>query len=120
MVRVVIADDTPDIRLLVRMTLELDPDIEVVAEAEDGREAIRVAAEHTPDVMILDLSMPVMNGLEALPHVMQASPSTAVVVLSGFSQAVAQQALEAGARGYIRKGVPGDELRRRVREAVAC
>jgi DNA-binding NarL/FixJ family response regulator len=117
--RVAIADDTPDIRLLVRMTLELDPEIVVVAEAEDGCGAIRIVAEHAPDVLVLDLSMPVMNGLEALPHVIEASPSTAVVVLSGFSLATAQQALAAGARGYVRKGVPGAELRRRVREAVA-
>ena len=117
--RVAIADDTPDIRLMVRLTLELDPDIEVVAEAEDGCQAIRVVAEHAPDVLILDLSMPVMNGLEALPHVIEASPGTAVIVLSGFSLSVAQQAVDAGARGYVCKGVPGAELRRRVREAVA-
>ena len=106
--RVAIVDDTPDVRLLVRMSLELDPDIEVVAEAADGRAAIDIAARHHPEVMLLDLAMPVMDGMQALPHVVSASPDTAVVVLSGFGAAtMAAEALAAGARGYVQKGVSG-------------
>jgi DNA-binding NarL/FixJ family response regulator len=119
-VRIAIVDDTPDIRLLVRLHLELEPDLEVVAEAADGQGAIEIAREHRPEVMLLDLSMPVMNGLEALPHVVQASPSTAVLVLSGFrANALVDQAVEAGAAGFLQKGLPSAELRRRVREAAA-
>jgi DNA-binding NarL/FixJ family response regulator len=117
-VRVAIVDDTPDIRLLVRMTLERDPEIDVVAEAEDGRGAIEIAESFAPEVMLLDLSMPVMDGMQALPRVIEASPSTAVLVLSGFSAAeLAQQAVAAGARGYLCKGIAAEELRRRVWEA---
>jgi DNA-binding NarL/FixJ family response regulator len=117
-VRVAIVDDTPDIRLLVRMTLERDPEIDVVAEAEDGRGAIEIAQAFAPEVMLLDLSMPVMDGMQALPRVIEASPSTAVLVLSGFSAAeLAQRAVAAGARGYLCKGIAAEELRRRVWEA---
>ena len=116
--RVAIVDDTPDIRLLVRMTLERDPEIDVVAEAEDGRGAIEIAESFAPEVMLLDLSMPVMDGMQALPRVIEASPSTAVLVLSGFSAAeLAQRAVAAGARGYLCKGITAEELRRRVWEA---
>ncbi len=114
--RVAIVDDTPDVRLLVRRSLELDPDIDVVAEAADGRAAIEIAAQHRPEVMLLDLAMPVMDGLQALPHVVEASPDTAVVVLSGFSAtAMAEQAMAAGARGFVQKGIPAQDLRARVR-----
>jgi len=119
-VRVAIVDDTPDVRLLVRLQLELDPELEVVAEAGDGQGAVDIAREHCPEVMLLDLSMPVMNGLEALPHVMRVSPATAVLVLSGFrASSLLDQAVEAGAIGFLQKGLPSEELRRRVREAGA-
>ena len=118
-VRVAIVDDTPDIRLLVRMSLELDPDIDVVAEAEDGHGAVDIAARIGPEVMLLDLSMPVMNGMQALPLVREASPDTVVLVLSGFAaDHLAEQAVAAGAHGYVQKGVSPGELRRRVREAA--
>lgn len=113
--RVAIVDDTPDMRLLVRRSLELDPDIEVVAEAADGRGAIDIAREHHPEVMLLDLAMPVMDGIQALPQVVSASPGTAVVVLSGFSAtAMEARAMAAGARSFVQKGVPAAVLRDRV------
>jgi DNA-binding NarL/FixJ family response regulator len=119
-VRIAIVDDTPDVRLVVRLLLELDPELEVVAEAADGQGAIDIAVREHPDVMLLDLSMPVMNGLEALPHVLEASPSTAVLVFSGFrASALEHQAVAAGAVGYLQKGLPAEELRSRVREAGA-
>ena len=118
MLRVAIVDDTPDIRLLVRLSLETDPDIEIVGEAADGLGAIDLATQHAPDVLLLDLAMPVMDGLQALPRILAASPSTVVLVLSGFSAAaLTHQAVALGAQGYVQKGVGADELRRRVREA---
>ncbi len=116
--RVAIVDDTPDMRLLVRLSLELDPHIDVVAEAEDGRGAIDIAQRHRPEVMLLDLAMPVMDGMQALPEVVRASPDTAVLVLSGFAaSAMAQDAIAAGAAGYLQKGIGAEELCARVWEA---
>ena len=109
--RVVIVDDTPDMRLLVRLSLELDPHIEVVAEGGDGRAAIELAEQHQPDVLLLDLAMPVMDGMQALPRVVRASPRTTVLVLSGFAaSAMADEAVAAGAHGYLQKGIGAEEL----------
>lgn len=116
--RVAIVDDTPDMRLLVRLSLELDPHIDVVAEAADGRGAIEVAEQHHPDVMLLDLAMPVMDGMQALPQVVRTSPETVVLVLSGFAAAtMADDAVAAGAAGYLQKGIGAEELCERVWEA---
>ena len=109
--RVVIVDDTPDLRLLVRMSLELDPHIAVVGEAEDGRGAIDLARHEQPDVMLLDLAMPVMDGMQALPEVVRLSPGTAVLVLSGFAAStMAEEAVAAGATGYLQKGIGAEDL----------
>jgi PAS domain S-box-containing protein len=103
--RVVLADDAEDIRLLLRMTLTTTQGFDVVAEAADGEEAVRMAAEHTPDVMLLDLSMPVMDGLQAIPEVLRVSPDTRIVILSGFDETRMQPvALELGAHAYLQKG----------------
>jgi signal transduction histidine kinase len=104
--RVVIVDDTPDLRDLLRLAME-SGGFEVVAEAEDGAEAIEVARKHDPDVILLDLAMPVMDGLEALPTLRQLCPDAKIVVLSGFGAAqMTRRALAAGADGYLQKGVP--------------
>jgi signal transduction histidine kinase len=111
-VRVAIVDDTPDLRLLLRMALERGPGIEVVAEGGNGQEGVDIAARHRPDVILLDLAMPVMDGMTALPLIREQSPETAVVVLSGFAaDAMTEQAIEAGARSYLQKGATVDELR---------
>jgi DNA-binding NarL/FixJ family response regulator len=116
-VRAVIVDDTPDIRLLTRMALEMDSRIRVVAEAENGLEGIDVVAAHQPDVVVLDMAMPVMDGLEALPHIKRASPCTRVLVVSGFDPAtMSASATEAGADGYLQKGAPPATLLERVYE----
>ena len=108
--RVAIVDDTPDMRLLVRLSLELDPHIDVVAEAADGRAAIEVAEQHHPDVMLLDLAMPVMDGVEALPLIRELVPEARIIVLSGCSGSVSDQVLEGGADGYLLKGTPLREI----------
>jgi signal transduction histidine kinase len=82
-----------------------------VGEAGDGREGVDLAAELQPDVVLVDLAMPVMDGLEALPLIRKACPQTRVVVLSGFeADAMAQRALDAGADGYLQKGLPVSEI----------
>src|SRR4051794_26921472 len=116
-VSAVVVDDTPDIRMLLTMTLEMDGDIKVVGEAGDGREGVDMATRLQPDVVLIDLAMPVMDGLEALPLIRSACPQTRVVVLSGFeADAMAQRALDAGADGYLQKGLPVSEILDYVRQ----
>lgn len=115
--RVLLADDTPDIRALLRLVLSRQEDFGVVAEAADGREAVAMAQEHRPDLVLLDLAMPVMDGLEAIPGVRAAAPDCKIVVLSGFNaEQMAEEALAAGADAYLEKGTPPmrlvSELRR--------
>ena len=103
--RVVLADDTAEYRLLLRITLEEDGRFEVVGEAADGAEAVRVTTAERPDVLVLDLSMPVMDGLQAIPGIRTGSPETVIVVLSGFARGqLDRQALARGATAYVEKG----------------
>jgi PAS domain S-box-containing protein len=103
--RVVLADDAEDIRLLLRLSLTTSDGFEVVGEAGDGEQAALLAAEHQPDVILLDLSMPVMDGLQAIPEIRRVSPGTRIVVLSGFDGArMKPVALELGADAYLEKG----------------
>nr|MDQ3756803.1 response regulator [Actinomycetota bacterium] len=116
--RVLLADDTADIRALLRIVLSrYDDEFEVVAEASDGSEAIAMAKAHDPDLVVLDLAMPVMDGLEAIPEVRAAAPDCKIVVLSGFNaDQMAAEAIDVGADAYLEKGTPPrrlvDELRR--------
>jgi DNA-binding NarL/FixJ family response regulator len=103
--RVLIADDVIDLRTLMRMALELAGDFEVVAEAGDGAQAITQAEFHQPDLVLLDLSMPVLDGLEALPRIRAVAPDAHVVVLSGFEASrMRDRVLEGGAVAYLEKG----------------
>lgn len=111
--RVVIADDTPDIRNLLRWSLEPDDRFEVVGEAANGAEAVELISSLQVDAILLDLAMPVMDGLQAIPHIKKASPGTRIVVLSGFDETVmAGEALERGADAYLEKGVAVAEITR--------
>lgn len=108
---VVIIDDTPDLRMLLRMVLELSDHYTVVGEAGDGASGIDAVREWQPDLVLLDLAMPVMNGLEALPGIRRACPAAVVVVLSGFeADRMAAQALARGATGYVQKGTTPDDI----------
>lgn len=114
--RVLLADDTPDIRAMLRLVLSREDDFVVVAEAGDGSEAIEMAVEHRPDVVLLDLAMPVMDGLEAIPGVRAAVPDCKIVVLSGFNaDQMAGEALGAGADAYLEKGTPPLKLVQELR-----
>jgi YesN/AraC family two-component response regulator len=103
--RILIADDAPDIRLLLKMYLT-DSRLEVIGEATNGAEAVEMAGSEKPDAVILDLAMPVMDGLEAIPLIKKASPGTKIVVLSGFdADRMAERAMSLGAETYLQKGV---------------
>lgn len=110
-VRVVLADDTDDIRLLTRMALDGDGGFEVVGEAGTGTEALALVRELTPDVIVLDLAMPEMDGLQALSKIREESPGTQVVVMSAFERAaLGAEAFARGAAEYVYKGRPLSEL----------
>lgn len=109
--RTVLADDVFDLRFMVRLALERSGRFEVVAEAENGDEAVTLAKEHQPDLVLLDVSMPVKDGLEALPDIRAVSPNAKVVMLSGFEASrLAATAMESGASAYLEKGIPPGEL----------
>jgi DNA-binding NarL/FixJ family response regulator len=96
-----------------------EPGFEVVGEAANGREAIELAARTQPDVMILDIAMPIMDGIEALPEILQAAPGTRVLILTAFgSERIRAQALQAGASGYLEKGAAPIAMIAAVRAAA--
>src|SRR5262245_12826011 len=84
---IVVVDDAPDVRLLLKTQLRLSGELEVVGEGSDGYEAVELASTHRPALMLLDVSMPGLDGLAALPLVLDVSPATRVVMFSGFEEA---------------------------------
>lgn len=120
-ISVYLVDDVPELRELVRYAMEGDSDFEVVGEAGDGRTALEGIAATRPAAVLLDLSMPDMNGLEAILAIRESDPDVAIIVLSGFSaDRMGPQTLERGADHYIEKGTPMEELRDATRTAVAA
>jgi len=119
-ITIVLADDHAVVRSGLRMLLEAEPDIEVVAEAGDVDQARRYTLGHKPAILVLDLNMPGGSSLEAIPRIGEASPDTAVVVLTMQDDpAFAREALRAGARGYVLKHSAGTELVQAIRAAAA-
>ncbi|WSR20540.1 response regulator transcription factor [Streptomyces sp. NBC_00853] len=120
MIRVVIADDEPLIRAGIRMILTSAPDIEVVAEAANGREAVDLARSHAPDVMLLDIQMPVMDGLTALGELRRAVPEVRALILTTFGEKEnVLRALGEGGAGFLLKDSAPGELIGAVRAAAA-
>lgn len=119
-ITVVLADDHEIVRNGIRMVLDAEPDFEVVAEAGDADTAARYVLGHKPTILVLDLSMPGTPSLEILPKIAEASPATAVVVLTMQNEpAFAREALRKGVRGYVIKHAAASELVAAVRSAVA-
>jgi len=117
-IRVLLADDHTIVRQGVRMVLEAMGDISVVAEAEDGQQAVELATQLRPDVAVVDLTMPRLAGVEAIRHIRRDAPGTEVVVLSVHdSEAYVVQALRAGAAGYVLKRNAATELAAAIRAA---
>jgi DNA-binding NarL/FixJ family response regulator len=119
-IRVAIVDDTEDLRFLLRLALTKGG-MEVVAEAGDGRAGIEVVRETQPDVVLLDLAMPVLDGRAALPRIRHDAPHAAIIVLSGFgADLLSDELLALGADGYIEKGHSVRRIVEYVEEAVAA
>jgi CheY-like chemotaxis protein len=118
-IRVFLCDDVGDVRLLTRVGLEESGDLRVVGEADNGGEALAAIAELRPDVVVVDLSMPGMDGFELIPLVKQAVPNVGILVFSGFGRdRMEAGALEVGADAYLEKGVPFERLREATREVA--
>jgi len=110
-IRILLADDHTLVRAGIRSLLESIDDVEVVAEAGEGREALELIEKHRPDVALLDIGMPGLNGLEVAKRTPQASPRTRIIILSMHADpAYVKKALRAGAVGYLLKGASVAEL----------
>ncbi|MGB7721152.1 MAG: response regulator transcription factor [Bryobacteraceae bacterium] len=114
-IRILLADDHTVVRDGLRALLERQPDMTVVAEAADGRDSVRLAEEQSPDVVVMDITMPNMNGIEATRRILAANPRTAVVILSMHQdESYVLRSLKAGAKGYLLK----DSLRSDIVDAI--
>ena len=119
-VKVLIVDDSRDLRDLLGIKVEMWGGYQVVGLAADGEEAVDLARSEQPDLVLLDLAMPRMDGLQALPLILDAVPGVRVVVLSGFDKgSMADRALAAGAHRYVEKGLSTRELGTVVADVLA-
>jgi len=119
-IRVVLADDHTLIRAGLRMVVTSQPDLTVIGEANDGREALAMADKLKPDVVVMDIGMPSLNGIEACRQIHNSLPKTQVVMLSMHSdEGYVLRALKAGARGYLLKDSAEADLANAIRAVVA-
>jgi len=119
-ITVLIADDQQMVRRGFRVILEAEPDIRVVAEAGDGREAVELVRRYTPAVALLDIRMPVLDGLRAAREIIALSPGTRVLILTTFdADEYVYEALRGGASGFLLKDAPADQLITAVRSLAA-
>ena len=118
-IRVLVADDQAAVREGLATLLDLTPGIEVVGQARDGADAVRQAAEHAPDVVLMDLHMPGMDGIQATEQITRAHPTVRVVILTTYADdASIQGALRAGALGYLTKDADRVQIARAVQAAA--
>jgi two-component system, NarL family, response regulator LiaR len=119
-IRLLIADDHSVVRQGLRMFLSLDPELEVVGEAKNGAEAVEMARALQPDVVLMDLLMPVMDGISAIQAIREQMPGVEVVALTSvLEDASVVGAVKAGAIGYLLKDTEADELRQAIKAAAA-
>ncbi len=119
-IRILLADDHAMVRQGFRMILAAQADMEIVGEAGNGREAVTLAAELTPDVVVMDVAMPELNGIEATRRITGASPRTRVLALSMYKDSVyVREILRAGARGFLLKDAIDRDLLAAVRSVAA-
>lgn len=117
-IRVLLADDHTVVRQGLRALLSSEQDIEIVGEAENGRQAVEMVRELQPNVAVMDIAMPVLNGLEATRQISRSNPGTKVLILSSYSDdEYVQQLTEVGAAGYLVKQTAANDLVRGIREA---
>jgi DNA-binding NarL/FixJ family response regulator len=115
-ITVLVADDHPVVREGLLAMFGAQREVAAVAQAADGREAVELARRHRPDVILMDLDMPTVDGVEAIREIRQADPEAKIIVLTAYdSDDRILDAIRAGARGYLLKGVPRDELTRAIR-----
>jgi DNA-binding NarL/FixJ family response regulator len=116
MTSVLLADDQALVRVGLRKILEAEPDTTVVAEAENGEEAVGAAARHRPDVVLMDIRMPVLDGIEATRRIVRERPATRVLILTTFGlDTYVYDALRSGASGFMLKDAPPEEIAAAVR-----
>jgi NarL family two-component system response regulator LiaR len=119
-IRILIADDHSVVRQGLRMFLDVDSDLEIVGEARDGAEALRLARQYRPDVVLMDLLMPIISGIDATAAIRRELPDTEVVALTSvLEDASVVEAVRAGAIGYLLKDTEAPELRRAIKAAAA-
>jgi len=119
-IRIIIADDHSVVRQGLKMFLGLDPDLEIIGEAENGAEAVKMARELQPDVVLMDMLMPVMDGITATQNIRQEMPDTEVIALTSvLEDGAVIGAVKAGAIGYLLKDTQADELRAAIKSAAA-
>ena len=119
-IRFFVCDDAADLRLLLRYAAEDEPDLELVGEAADGEAGIAGVAAARPDVVLVDLTMPRMDGLEAIPRMLAAAPGTRIVAMSGHpAEHMERRARDAGAAAYVQKGIDLEALLGAVRQVAA-
>ena len=119
-IRLLLADDQPLVRTGFRMILEETDDIDIVGEARDGTEAVRLAGELNPDVILMDVRMPGVDGIEATRQIVTRDAAARVLILTTFDlDEYAFSALRAGASGFVLKDVPLDELARAIRSVAS-
>jgi DNA-binding NarL/FixJ family response regulator len=116
-ITILIADDHTIVREGLRKMLELDNDLKIVGEARDGREAVRLASTLTPDIILMDIAMPRLNGLEATRQVLKVLPTTKIIILTAHSDdAYLNGATDCGAAGFLLKQISGNEICQAIRK----
>lgn len=116
-INVLLVDDHTVVRQGLRALLSSEEDIEVIGEAENGRQAVQMASQSPPDIVVMDVAMPLLNGLEATRQILKSIPSAKVLVLSSYSDDdCVQQMTEAGISGYLSKQTAADDLVKAIRE----